>query len=290
MRMGLLAAGLLGLCWTAPLAAAQTVAVGSQYDTTHIYVAPGDLDRFVASFLATFGGKSTPQAIVTVTPTPSETLSQLLVTPYGLASVFGYRTPIPYPFGAERTGYLVRDMDEAVQAARAAGAEVIVAPFRDPIGRDAIIVWPGGVTMQLYWHFKAPSYPPLTEAPENRIYLSPDAADAFTRDFLRFAGGHVVSDEQAAPGAAIGRPDATFRRIRLATGFGPQLLLVSDGHLPYPYGRETTGYGVPNLAQTLTRAQASGATVLVAPHDVGTGQSAIIAFPGGYIAEIHSGP
>lgn len=288
MRLRLLAAGLLGLCWMAPLAAAQTVAVGPQYDTSHIYVAPNDVDRFVQSFLATFGGKSTPQAIVTVTPMPSKTSSQLLVTPYGLASVFGFRTPIPYPFGAERTGYLVRDLDAAVTAARASGADVIVAPFRDPIGRDAIIAWPGGVTMQLYWHFKAPSYPPLAEAPENRIYLSPDTADAFTTDFLRFAGGHVVADERAAAGTAIGRPDTTFRRIRLMTGFGPLLLLVTDGQLPYPYGRETTGYGVPDLAQTLARASAAGAEILVAPHADGPRQSAMLALPGGYIAEIHS--
>lgn len=31
-------------------------AVGSQYDSTHVYVAPEDLDRFVASFVGTFGG------------------------------------------------------------------------------------------------------------------------------------------------------------------------------------------------------------------------------------------
>jgi hypothetical protein len=34
------------------------VAVGPQYDTAHVYVAPEDVDRLVASFLATFGGKA----------------------------------------------------------------------------------------------------------------------------------------------------------------------------------------------------------------------------------------
>jgi hypothetical protein len=33
---------------------APTVAVGPQYDSTHVYVAPADFDRFVASLLATF--------------------------------------------------------------------------------------------------------------------------------------------------------------------------------------------------------------------------------------------
>src|SRR5436305_13275874 len=128
------------------------VAVGPQYDTTHVYVAPEDFDRFVASLLATFGGTASKQGVFTVTPTPSSTMNQLVLTPLGTLSVFGFKPPVPYPFGVERTGYLVTDMDAAVRAARACGADVIVAPFDDPIGRDAIVQWPGGVNMQLYWH------------------------------------------------------------------------------------------------------------------------------------------
>jgi hypothetical protein len=96
-----------------------SVAVGPQYDTTHVYVAPEDFDRFVASLLATFGGTTTKQGVFTVTPTRSSTMSQLVLTPVGAVSVFGFKTPIPYPFGLERTGYLVTDMDEAVRAAKA---------------------------------------------------------------------------------------------------------------------------------------------------------------------------
>ena len=48
-------------------------AVGAQYGTTHVYVAAEDMDRFTASFLGTFGGKSSQPAAVTVTPTPSST-------------------------------------------------------------------------------------------------------------------------------------------------------------------------------------------------------------------------
>ena len=98
-----------------------SVAVGSQYDTTHVYVAPEDFDRFVASLLATFGGTTSKQGVFTVTPTQSSTMSQLVLTPVGSVSVFGFKTPIPYPFGLERTGYLVTDMDEAVRAAKATG-------------------------------------------------------------------------------------------------------------------------------------------------------------------------
>src|SRR5271156_1016789 len=117
--------------------------VGPQYDTTHVYVQPQDFDRFVASLIATFGGTTSKQGVFTVTPTPSSTMSQLVLTPAGTLSVFGFKTPVPYPFGAERTGYLVTDFDAAIQAARGTGADVLVTPFNDPIGRDAIIQWPG---------------------------------------------------------------------------------------------------------------------------------------------------
>src|SRR5207244_8983149 len=59
------------------------VAVEPQYDTTHVYVAPKDFDRLVASVLATFGGTTSKQVVTTVTPTPSSTISQLILTPVG---------------------------------------------------------------------------------------------------------------------------------------------------------------------------------------------------------------
>jgi predicted enzyme related to lactoylglutathione lyase len=264
------------------------VAVGPQYDTTHVYVAPADFDRFVASLIATFGGTTSKQGVFQVTPTPSQTMSQLVLTPAGSVSVFGFKTPIPYPFGVERTGYLVTDMDAATTAARDDGADVIVAPFPDPIGRDVIIRWPGGFGMQLYWHTSAPSYAPLATIPETRVYLSKDRADAFIRDFLAFSHGRVTSDDAAAPGVEIGRPGDSYRRVRLSSTFGKVVVLVSDGHLPWPYGREVTGYEVANLSQTLAKATAAGATVLVAPHAADHRDAAIVQFPGGYIAEIHA--
>lgn len=264
------------------------VAVGPQYDTTHVYVAPQDFDRFVASLIATFGGTTTKQGVFTVTPTPSTTMSQLALTPVGSVSVFGFKTPIPYPFGLERTGYLVTDMDEAVRAAKATGADVFVAPFNDPIGRDAIIQWPGGVNTQLYWHTTAPSYTPLQTIPENRVYVSPDRVDAFVRSFLAFSHGSVVSDEAQAPGVEIGRPAETYRRLRIESKFGKLTAFVTDGHLPYPYGRETTGYEVANLAETLIKAKAAGVDVLVPLYKTGGRDAVVVQFPGGYIAEIHS--
>ena len=264
------------------------VAVAPQYDTTHVYVDPADVDRFVQSFTATFGGQSTRQVVVQVTPTPSQTSSQLLQTPAGTVSLFGFRTPIPYPFGAERTGYLVKDMDVAIRAARAAGADVLVAPFPDPIGRDAVIQWPGGVNMQLYWHTTAPNYKAFGTVPENRVYVSPDRADAFVHAFLAFSHGKVVSDDKQAPGVEIGRASDHFRRIRIESDFGKMSVQVTDGLLPWPYGREMSGYEVADLTATLAKATASGAKVLVEPYEADGRRIAMVSFPGGYIAEIHA--
>jgi predicted enzyme related to lactoylglutathione lyase len=273
---------------TAETTGTVSVAVGPQYNTTHVYVAPEDFDRFVASLLATFGGTTTKQGVFTVTPTQSSTMSQLVLTPVGSVSVFGFKTSIPYPFGLERTGYLVTNMDEAIRAAKATGADVLVAPFNDPIGRDAIIQWPGGVNTQLYWHTTAPSYTQLQTIPENRVYVSPDRVDAFMRSFLAFSHGSVVSDEARAPGIEIGRPAETYRRVRIESKFGKLTALVTDGHLPYPYGWEVTGYEVTNLAESLAKAKAAGVDVLVPQYKTDERDAVVVKFPGGYIAEIHS--
>ena len=270
------------------IATTPNVAVGPQYDTTHVYVAPQDFDRFVASLIATFGGTTTKQGVFTVTPTPSSTMSQLVLTPVGSISVFGFKTHIPYPFGLERTGYLVTDMDVAVRAARATGADVLVAPFNDPIGRDAVIQWPGGVNTQLYWHTTAPSYASLQSVPENRVYVSTDKADEFVRSFLEFSHGRVASDDAHAPGVEIGRSGETYRRVRVESQFGKLTVFITNGHLPYPYGREMAGYEVANLADTLTKAKAAGVEVIVAPYKTEERDAAVVQFPGGYIAEIHS--
>ena len=264
------------------------VAVSPQYDTTHVYVAPDEFDRFVSSVVATFGGTTSKKGIFTVTPTPSKTMSQLVLTPVGTLSVFGFETPIPYPFGSERTGYLVTDMDSAIRFAHTTGADIVVSPFKDPIGLDAIIQWPGGVNTQLYWHTVAPSYPGLKFIPENRVYVSVYAVKAFVTSFLAFSRGELISDDAHASGVEIGRASDTYRRIRLQSKFGKVTVLVTDGHLPYPYGREMTGYEVADLSDTLSKANAAGVSVIISPYKADDRNAAMVQFPGGYIAEIHS--
>jgi predicted enzyme related to lactoylglutathione lyase len=269
-------------------ASAASFAVGPQYDTTHVYVAPDSVNPFIASLVATFGGKTSGQVVATVTPTPSSTISQLALTPAGTLSVFGFKTPVPYPFGLERTGYLVTNVDAAVAAARKLGASVVVAPFDDPIGRDAVIQWPGGVNMQLYSHTTPPNYAKLDTVPENRVYVPAEKAKEFVRDFAAFAQAKVTSDVAKAPGIEIGRPNDTYHRIRLESLFGKMTVRVTDGHLPYPYGQELTGYEVSDLNATLTKAKAAGVTVLVEPYTSDHRNAALVQFPGGYIAEIHA--
>ncbi|HUD92350.1 glyoxalase [Sphingobium sp.] len=261
--------------------------VGAQYDTTHVYVPEAQFDAFVASFVATFGGKTSKQGEFQVTPTLSLTKSQLALTPVGTVSVFGFKTPIPYPFGDERTGYLVSDMDAAVASAVKHGAVRRIATFPDPIGRDAVVQWAGGVNMQLYWHTTKPSYAALTTVPENRIYLTSDAADTFIHDWTGFAHGRIVSDDRAAKGEEIGQPGKTIRRVAIESGYGRMTVFVSDGQLPWPYGRDVTGYEVADLDATLVKASAAGVETLVAAKAVAGRLSAMLRFPGGYIAKVH---
>jgi len=111
---------------------------------------------------------------------------------------------IPYPFGAERTGYLVtdlrrRDASRACRRRRCSGHSV-----RRSNRTDAIIQWPGGVNMQLYWHTTPPSYPGLQTIPENRVYVSTDRAAAFMRSFVAFSHAKVISDDPTRPASRLG--------------------------------------------------------------------------------------
>jgi len=175
-----------------------------------------------------------------------------------------------------------------VRSAESAGAALLVKTFPDPIGRDAVVQWPGGINMQLYWHTAKPSYDALTTIPENRVYVAAARASDFVKSFIRFSKGTVVSDNAKAPGIEIGRPNDSYRRIRITSKFGAMTVLVTDGVLPYPYGHETTGYEVPNLDDTLTKAKTAGAVVLVEPYVADARRAAVVKFPGGYVAEIHS--
>jgi len=70
--------------------------------------------------------------------------------------------------------------------------------------------------------------------------------------------------------------------------FGKITVLATDGHLPYPYGREIMGYEVDDLSNTLMKAKAAGASVVIEPYSVAGRRAAMLRFPGGFIAEVHS--
>jgi hypothetical protein len=118
--------------------------------------------------------------------------------------------------------------------------------------------------------------------------VSAERVRAFTRGFLAFSRGKTVSDVTHAPGIEIGRAAETYRRIRIESMFGKMTVLVTDGHLPYPYGRETTGYEVADLTGALTKAKAAGAAILVGPYMADQRSASMVQFPGGYLAEVHS--
>ena len=264
------------------------MAVGPQYDTTHVYVAPEDFDRFVASVIATFGGTTAQEGVATVTPTPSSTRMQLVLTPVGHVVRVRLQDadPVSIWFGAYRvSGHRPGRSGSRGEGNRGGRPR---RPFNDPIGRDAVIQWPGGVNTQLYWHTTAPSYPSCRRF---RRIGSMSHRTGWVRScaaFSTFLTDGVLSDEVRAPGVEIGRPGDTYRRIRIESQFGKLTVLATDGHLPYPYGREMMGYEVTNLADTLTKATAAGVDVLVPPYNTDEREAVVVQFPGGYIAEVHS--
>src|ERR1700754_4532610 len=97
----------LVLAATQARAATPDVSVGPQYDTTHVYIDDAaHYDAFVNAYIATFGGKPSQRITVNVMPVEASTLAQYVWSPVGNLSTFAFQTPIPYPFGQERTGWL----------------------------------------------------------------------------------------------------------------------------------------------------------------------------------------
>lgn len=260
---------------------------GPSYNTGHAYVEHGQLDAFIHSWEATFGGTNPPPSASNITPTQSTELGAIINSPIGIVSAYDYQTPVPYPFGAEHGGIAVHGIDTATATADRDGASAIVAPWTGPIGRESVVQFPGGVDFQLYEQFDMSGIPTLAAPPEYRIYLSDDAVDAFLASYLRFTGGHLVSDNKHDDGAEIGAPGTTYRRILLTSPFGDTVVLANNGYWNYPYGRDSVGYTVPNLNATIAKATSNGATVLSGPNAGDGRNSAILQFPGGYIAEFH---
>jgi len=265
------------------------VGVGAQYDAPHIYIQHGQEKAFVDSWLDTFGGTATDPLTLDVTPTPSETLSDIVVSPVGTLSVFDFSGGIPYPFGQESLGDMVSDFSPAVTAATRSGATVLVAPFNDPVGKDAIVQFPGGVDIQLWIHNVPADFSPLATIPDNRFYLDSAAAGPFIRDWLAFSHGHIAVDDGSANGAEIGLPGARYRKVLIDSAFGETLVIITNGQLPYPFGRDAMGYDVPDLSATLAKAKTAGAQVLWGPYREPGLATAIVEFPGGYICELHQG-
>ncbi len=95
-------------------------------------------------------------------------------------------------------------------------------------------------------------------------------------------------DDRRAPAVEIRRLGGVYRRLRMASAFSKLTLLVTDGHLPLPYGRDLIGYEVPDLGGTLKKARAAGVAVLVEPFEADGREAAMVRFPGGCTAEIHA--
>lgn len=97
----------------------------------------------------------------------------------------------------------------------------------------------------------------------------------------------MTGNEAKAPGVEIGRPNDTHRRVRIASTFGNVAVLVTDGRLPYPYGRELTGYERRTSTRPWPR-QGVRPRACWSSYPADDWRSAFVQFPGGFIAEIHA--
>ncbi|MDX3909623.1 MAG: hypothetical protein QHC67_07360 [Sphingobium sp.] len=125
--------------------------VGPQYDTTHVYVAPEDFDRFVTSFIATFGRTASKQGVFQVTPTDSKSYRRLRMTSgYGKMNVMVSGGQLPWPYGRDMTGYEVGDLTATLAKAKAAGVETLVPPHAESNRTSAIVRFPGGYIAEVH--------------------------------------------------------------------------------------------------------------------------------------------
>jgi hypothetical protein len=122
---------------------------------------------------------------------------------------------------------------------------------------------------------------------EQRVYVSPDNVAAYISGYLRFTGGQIIKVLPLADGRDIGQPGETYQRFYLKSSVGVVDVLVTNGQLPFPYGKEHDGFQVSDVVVTVQRAVNSGATALTDPIFANGRTSAIIEFPGGFIAEVH---
>jgi hypothetical protein len=86
----------LGAVSLALLAEAPPVSANPQ-NAAHVYVAVADFDRFVAAILAAFGGTASKKVSTDITPTPSRSFSQLVLTPAGSFSILALRRQFSIP-------------------------------------------------------------------------------------------------------------------------------------------------------------------------------------------------
>jgi len=94
----------------------------------------------------------------------------------------------------------------------------------------------GGVNTQLYWHTTAPSYARSKYSGEP-VYVSLDRVDAFVSSFVAFSHGVSSLMNARARAKSEDRRNLSASEDRIESQVDRD---GYDGHLPYPYGRETT--------------------------------------------------
>ena len=149
-----------------------------------------------------------------------QTMSQLVLTPAGSVSVFGFKTPMPYPFGRRTHGLSGDRSRRRRRAAQADGADVLVSSVqrsdrpgrRDPVARRR-------EHAALLAH-DAALVPALKTIPENRVYVSPERANDFSQLSRRFRTGKVGRTMRTRRVSRSGASPIPYRRDPDPSVFG----------------------------------------------------------------------
>jgi hypothetical protein len=115
------------------------------------------------------------------------------------------------------------------------------------------------------------------------VYVASQHIDAFVDSFIATFGGQA---SQRAVFTVTPTPSKTASQY-VQTPVGMLSVFAFQSPIPYPFGREMTGYQVADLNETLAKAQGVGVKTLSPVNRTVEGRTAMVEFPGGYVAEIH---
>ncbi|ELW9447605.1 hypothetical protein KDW19_17535 [Burkholderia cenocepacia] len=293
----------------APPAGPQTNAslgYGAKYQFVHVAAnSDDDVSRVATSLVQTFGGITGPRGTFPSPPQYTETV-QMAYTPVGAVSTHHYPDDSALPDVIPVNGFAVKSdggealYDLSIATFQAAGAqllyrwEVKTAPSSP---HQAILKWPGNVVTVA---FGGPGTPTSFNAgftrlgdesvPVTRLYRNADDALAFATALQRAVDARYTVTVRPLMGLGIDNP-GVYKDISIESTIGNYEVIALPGKkllATHPdVARVQSSYFVRSLPDVLRNAVAAQASITRRYYSRQYhADAAIVAFPGGYHAEV----